>query len=221
MDEDFINSYTSITVNDDIKRLFDDIVYICSEKELKNPALVNETLSLIDQYRLDIPDIMAKAGNFKNGFECFMLAQSTIKIQVDEIDSAYEYVKKHLESTVGYWSENEVVQALKDWRLERSYKREEEPMHLREDEVALTNKILKHELEKQQKLLEEAAKEAKDKAVQDLKGDSNSVAKKTEIAREIVNKQASAYTIRYILNQLIDLGYEFVLDKILESSKLK
>lgn len=221
MDEDFINSYPSITLNDDIKRLFDDIVYICSEKELKNPALVNETLSLIDQYRLDIPDIMAKAGNFKNGFECFMLAQSTIKIQVDEIDSAYEYVKKHLESTVGYWSENEVVLALKDWRLERSYKREEEPMHLREDEVALTNKILKHELEKQQKLLEEAAKEAKDKAIQDLKGDSNSVAKKTEIAREIVNKQASAYTVRYILNQLIDLGYEFVLDKILESSKLK
>ena len=107
----------AIIINDDIRRLFDNIVAICAEKDIRNPALVKDTLDLIDGYRADIPDILSKPGNFENGFFNFLRSQESIKLQDSELGSAYDFIKKHLESTVGYWSENEVAVTLKDWRI--------------------------------------------------------------------------------------------------------
>lgn len=218
MDDAFINSHPVICLNDEIKRLFADIVSICSEKDLKNPALVNDTLELIEKYRLDIPDIMAKPGNFKNGFENFLLAQPGINIQSTELDSVYEFVKQHLESTVGYWSEDEVINAVKDWRIAENDRIEEERRRVEEEKRRREEEERKRKLEEERRRLEEEAKNAKNKAIQELKGDPITVAKKTIAAREFITKQNSTEVLRSVLDHVIDLGYEFVIDKILESS---
>ncbi|MDN0052740.1 hypothetical protein QVN91_07180 [Bacteroides caecigallinarum] len=218
MDEEFVNSHPAILLNEDIKRLFDNIVAVCGEKDIKNPALIKDTLNLIETYRADIPDIMAKPGNFQNGFNNFMLSQPGIGLQNFEVDSAYDFVKKHLESTVGYWSEEEVIVALKDWRIAENDKIEAERRREEEERHRLEREERERKLEEEHRRLEEEAKNAKNAAIQELKGNPEHIARKKVSARQYIDSIDSADVLRSLLDKVINLGYEFVIDKILESS---
>lgn len=44
-----------------------------------------------------------------------------IELKLEEIEDVKTYVKGHLESTVGYWTEEEITNAAKNWRLEQQY----------------------------------------------------------------------------------------------------
>lgn len=219
MDDDFINSHPAIMMNDDLKRLFDNIVTICASPEIKNPALIKETLDLLERYRIDIPDIMTKGGNFKNGFENFLLMQPNAKLRETEIASAYEYIQKHLESTVGYWTENEVKIALKDWRIEENDRIEEIRRKEEEEKRKEEADERRRKEEEERRRLEQEAQNAKDKAERELKGDPVAVAQKKESAQEFVDSVSSVEQLRKILNQVIQLDYEFIIDKILESKR--
>lgn len=216
MDDEFCASHPAITLNDSLRRLFDNICTICSERDLKNPALVKDTLELLENYTVDLPDILSKPGNFRNGFDNFMLSQSGIGLQDFEVETAYDYVKKHLESTVGYWTEDEVTIALKDWRIaeneeiERQRRIEEEERRRKEEEER------QRKIEEERKRLLEEAQKAKDKAHQELKGDPEQIVRKKVSARELIDA-ADRDMLHSILNQIIDLIYEFIVDKILES----
>lgn len=217
MDEEFINSHPVIIMNDDLRRLFDNIVAICSTVELRNPALVRDTLDLMNSYRVDIPDIMNKPGNFKNGFENFLLMQPKVELREHELDSAYDYIKKNLESTVGYWTEEEVQSALKDWRMEENDRIAEERRR-EEEELRRAEEEERHrKIEEEHKRLQEETLKAKDKARQELKGDPKIIAKKKVDARELIDSISSADQLRNILDHVINLGYEFILDTIIES----
>lgn len=218
MDYAFCCAHPAITINDNILRLFDNIVAICNEKDIKNPTLVKDTLDLIESYRADIPDILAKPGNFENGFFNFLRSQEGIKLQDSELDSAYGFIKKHLESTVGYWSENEVAVALKDWRIAENEAIEEERRRQEEEERHLKEKEERKKQENELKRLEEEARKAKDKAKQELKGDFTALSKKKVSARELINN-ASRDMLHDILDEVINLDYEFIVDKILEHQK--
>lgn len=171
MDDNFCQAHPSIILNDKIRRLFDNVVTICAQLDIKNPALIKDTLELIEEFRADLPDILAKPGNFSNGFKNFMLSQQGIGLQETEIDIAYDYIKKHLQSTVGYWSEDEVAIALKDWRIaeheaiENQRRKEEEERRRADDELR------RQKAEEERKRLEDEAKNAKEQAFKELKGD--------------------------------------------------
>lgn len=166
MDDTFCSAHPAIIINDDIRRLFDNIVAICAEKDIRNPALVKDTLDLIDGYRADIPDILSKPGNFENGFFNFLRSQESIKLQDSELGSAYDFIKKHLESTVGYWSENEVAVTLKDWRIAENEAIEEERRRQEEEDRRKKEAEDRKKQEEELKRLEEEAIQAKDKAKQ-------------------------------------------------------
>lgn len=219
MDDAFCCSHPAIMMNDDIRRLFDNIVAICEPgQDMKNPKLITDTLDLIGRYRADIPDIMAKPRNFRNGFENFLISQSGVGMQAYEFEDAYSYIRKHLESTVGYWTEEEVRNALKDWRISENERIAEERRRQEDEERRKKDEERRRlEEEERQRLLAEAAK-AKDKAKQELKGDPNNVAKKKVSAREFIDSIKSADDLRRILDAIINLGYEFVIDKILETN---
>lgn len=219
MDEDFCQSHPAIIMNDDIRRLFDNIVSICEpNQDMKNPKLINDTLELIERFRADIPDIMAKVGNFRNGFENFLFAQPGIGLQSSEVEVAYDYIKKHLESTVGYWTENEVSNALKDWRIAENNRIAEERRKEEEERRRKENEEHLRKEEEERKRLEAEARNAKDKAHQELKGDPDIVAKKKVSAREYIDSVTSPDELRSIIGQIINLGYEFVIDTILETT---
>lgn len=218
MDDEFIHSVPAITMNDDLRSLFDDIVAICNERDVKNVQLVKETLDLLENYRADIPDILSKPGNFENGFKNFLSQQEDVKLQESEVETAYEYIKKHLESTIGYWTEEEVAKALMSWRIAERDAIEEERRRLEEERRRQEEEERRRQEEEERKRLEEEARNAKDKARQELKGDPATVAKKKVSAREFIDNVDSVDELRSLLDAVIDLGYEFVLDKILETS---
>ena len=117
MTDDFVNTYPRLTMNDDVKRLIDNIVGICEGQDQKNVQLVTSTLDLISSYRVDFPNILSKAGSFENGFNNFLLQQPNVQLQESEIDEAKEFIKQNLHSSIGYWTEREVIDTLKNWRL--------------------------------------------------------------------------------------------------------
>ena len=57
-----------VSISDNIKILIDDILQICMERDLRNPALVNQTLSLIEE-QPDIQLQIQKAYGFNPDFE--------------------------------------------------------------------------------------------------------------------------------------------------------
>ena len=218
MDDAFCSAHPAIIINDDIRRLFDNIVAICAEKDIRNPALVKDTLDLIDGYRADIPDILSKPGNFENGFFNFLRSQEGIKLQDSELGSAYDFIKKHLESTVGYWSENEVAVTLKDWRIAENEAIEEERRRQEEEERRQKEAEDRKKQEEELKRLKEEAIRAKDKAKQELRGNLTALSKKKVSARELIDN-ASRDMLHDILDEVINLDYEFIVDKILEHQK--
>lgn len=218
MDDTFCSAHPAIIINDDIRRLFDNIVAICAEKDIRDPALVKDTLDLIDGYRADIPDILSKPGNFENGFFNFLRSQESIKLQDSELGSAYDFIKKHLESTVGYWSENEVAVTLKDWRIAENEAIEEERRRQEEEDRRKKEAEDRKKQEEELKRLEEEAIQAKDKAKQELRGNLAALSKKKVSARELIDN-ASRDMLHDILDEVINLDYEFIVDKILEHQK--
>ena len=110
----------SVTISDSIKTLIDNIVQICMERELRNPALVNQTLALIEELRIEMKNILNVEEAFDDGFKNFLMQIEFVNVQENEIDEVRGYISGHLESTVGYWTEEEVVKSAKDWRLEQT-----------------------------------------------------------------------------------------------------
>ena len=74
------------------------------------------------------------------------------------------------------------------------------------------------EQEEELKRLEEEAIQAKDKAKQELRGNPAALSKKKVSARELIDN-ASRDMLHDILDEVINLDYEFIVDKILEHQK--
>lgn len=210
MTDDFINSVPQLTMNDDVKKLIDNIVAICEEKDQKNVQLVTATLDLIDRYRADFPDLLSKQGSFQNGFENFMLSQPNIGLQEENIADAYDYIKKHLESTVGFWTEAEVSDKLKDWRIAENERLERERWEREEEERRKLEEEARRKLEEQRKQYEKELEEAKK-----IIGNPDNVPVKKASARQHIDSIDDVKQLRDILYKLINLGYEYILDQII------
>lgn len=205
MTDSFVSSHPAITLNDNIRTLFDNIVAICADSDLKNPALINSTLELIDRFKVDVPDIISKPGVFKNGFEQYLLDQPIVNLQDEEIEDAYVYIQQHLEATVGYWTEDEVAIKLKDWRMEKNG--EIERVRQEQDEA------------ERQRLNEEAIAQIREQQEQAFKGDPEKTSKKKASAREYIDSIDNLEDLRSLLDKIINLGYERILDEILDTNK--
>lgn len=65
---------------------------------------------------------------FNDGFKNFLMQIEYVNIQENEIEEVRNYITGHLESTVGYWTEEEVITSAKNWRLEQTLS--VEPTHV-------------------------------------------------------------------------------------------
>lgn len=115
--EAFAHLPVLIEINDNIKRLIDNIVKICMERELRNPALVNDTLTLISEQRIEMKNILNVDAAFTEGFKTFLMNVPYANVTAEDVDNVKRFIEQNLQSTVGYWSEEEVSQKTKDWRL--------------------------------------------------------------------------------------------------------
>lgn len=105
-----------VNITDKIKQLTDNIVKICMERELRNPALVNETLSLIEEQRFEMKNILNVEAAFSEGLKNYLMQLSYVSVKEDEVEPLRKYIEQNLESTVGYWTEEEVEKKALQWR---------------------------------------------------------------------------------------------------------
>ena len=110
----------TIKVTDEERKLIDNIVTICTVRDLRNPALVKETLNLIAEYRFEMKNILNTEAAFADGFKHFLMNLDFISIQEDDIEEVRQFVKANLQSSVGYWTEEEVEKKALQWNSARN-----------------------------------------------------------------------------------------------------
>ena len=110
-------SPVKVSLDENMIQLIDNIVKICSERDLRDKQLMSTTLILLGENKYELDALLKNDKAFKEGFIEFMMADEVVKMNRDEFDDAFAYIKGSLESTVGYWTESEVNNALKNWRI--------------------------------------------------------------------------------------------------------
>ncbi len=109
-----------VSISDDIKRLVDNIVTICGERELRDQDLIKETLSLIGDLRIDMKNILNVDSFFIEGFKQYLVNLDCVDIKDTEVNDVRKYLDEHLESSVGYWTEDEVEKKVLQWRASKN-----------------------------------------------------------------------------------------------------
>lgn len=109
-----------------IQPLIDNILKICNETDMRNPDLIVNALDGMQTYSYEMGNVLNEPDSFSIGFNTFMKQVEMVNLKDEEIESAKEYLKTHLHSEVGLWSESEVSIKLKDWRLAQEKPKEVE-----------------------------------------------------------------------------------------------
>lgn len=110
----------TIAITDEERRLIDNIVTICMERDLRNPALVKETIDLISELRYEMKNILNVDAAFSDGFKNYLMQLDFINIKEDEVDDVKHFIEQNLQSTVGYWTEEEVEEKALQWNSYRN-----------------------------------------------------------------------------------------------------
>ena len=101
----------------EVRAIVDNINAICVEIGSSNPNLMTDTLEGLKMYEFEFKNLIGKDENFREGFLTFLQTVETVGLKTEEFDTAVAYISSHLQSEVGTWNEDEVINALKDWRL--------------------------------------------------------------------------------------------------------
>lgn len=105
--------------SENLQKLIDGIVKVISDTEsVKNPQLMTMVSEGLKATNTDLGNLLLKsANNFEKGFKNYVKRIEIVNLQDDEFDDAMNFLKGHLEGTIGLWTEEKVKDALKDWRL--------------------------------------------------------------------------------------------------------
>ncbi len=101
-------------------QIVDNLLRICEPDGMKNPALMTETLELLKNYDFEFRGLLTvteKQNNFIEGYEQFLFLQDKVGLKPSELDDAKLYVQQNMQAEVGLWTEADVAEKLKDWRL--------------------------------------------------------------------------------------------------------
>ena len=109
----------TLNCKEKISKLTDNIITIYTEVGAKNPALMVETDGLITEVKFEYMTLLNydEENNFENGFRKFLLADPIVNLLDSEYDAALGYIRQHMESGVGLWTETAVIEQLKNWKL--------------------------------------------------------------------------------------------------------
>ena len=179
----------SLCVNDAECRLIDNIVTICNENDLRNPALVMETIDLISELRIDMKNILNVDAAFSDGFKNFLMQIEFANIEEDEVDEVKHFIEQNLQSTVGYWTEEDVEKKALQWKSSKPLKPEPQPLH-------------------------NPDKGEDSQSNDDSSENQNSLAEKRKLAKSHIDSISTLDDALALLNKLCDEGGEWLLDKI-------
>lgn len=105
----------------EMKEFIDNLIRVVNDPEsMKNPSLLENTINDYDTLKTDFGNLLIpSADNFHKGFVTYIQSIDNVKVLDDEVEEAQNYLLGHLESEIGMWTEEEVKDKLKDWRISK------------------------------------------------------------------------------------------------------
>lgn len=105
-----------------MKEFIDNIMKVVTDPEsMKDSQLLEATINGYDRLKTDFGNmLLPQENNFQKGFVSYMKGVEIVDVKDHEIDDAIKYLHEHLESEVGMWTEEEVKDKLKDWRMSQA-----------------------------------------------------------------------------------------------------
>ena len=105
--------------SDVMKEFIENLMRVISDPEsMKNPSLLDATMNGYDLLKTDFGNLLLpQEDNFRKGFVAYLKSIEIIDIKDEEIDEVIAYLNRHLQSEVGSWTEEEVKDHVKDWRV--------------------------------------------------------------------------------------------------------
>lgn len=114
---------TSDFNTDEMQSLIDNIIKVVNEPDsIKNTELLNSTIQGYEKQKFECGNLLVEnyGRNFQEGFNNFLKNDGIVKLQDEEIPEAMAYLKGHLEGEIGLWTEIDVRDKLKDWRISQT-----------------------------------------------------------------------------------------------------
>ena len=106
--------------SEQMAELLDNITKVCDPNGLANQELIGKTANLIKNYEIDLSVMLVNDANFKIGFNNYIKSDEVARVQDHELDEVYDYIKRHLQGEIGRWTEVEVSNQVKNWRIEQT-----------------------------------------------------------------------------------------------------
>jgi hypothetical protein len=116
----YCKSMSTNAIRSYLCQIVDNILRICEPDGMKNPALMTETLELMKNYEYEFRSLLTVTENLNNfieGYEQFLFLQDKVGLKPNELYEAKLYVQKNMQAEIGLWTEVNVAEKLKDWRL--------------------------------------------------------------------------------------------------------
>ena len=195
----FNNLPVTLSITDKERRLIDNIVTICMERDLRNPALVKETIDLISELRYEMKNILNVDAAFADGFKNYLMQLDFVNIQESDVDDVKLFIEQNLQSTVGYWTEEEVEKKALQWNSARN---------------SLANTQTTTNDNGWQQTNGMVSEPPVDNTTQTLHTNSNALDQKRKQAKKHIESIVSLDDAKALLTKLCDEGGEWLLDKI-------
>lgn len=102
-----------------MKELIDNLMKVVTDPEsMKDSQLLEATINGYDLLKTDFGNLLLpQENNFQKGFVTYIKGIEIVDLKDEEVDAATKYLHEHLESEAGMWTEEEVKDKLKDWRM--------------------------------------------------------------------------------------------------------
>ena len=195
--------------NEEMSSLIDKIVTISLDPNInKNPSLMNDALELLGRYEFEFPMLLNRSGAFEEGYHNFLKSNKIVNLDDEHLSDAKTYIKQHLQGEVGLWTEREVNDKLKDWKL--SLTPIPAPTSLPSTQPSKYTPFTSGQSYN-------AHEEPQTKFGQVSEGLNSCSSTKRQQALEHIGNIPSLATAQRLLEQLCDLGYEDILDIILDN----
>lgn len=204
--------------------MIDGIIKVITDSEsVKNPTLMAKVAEGLKN-NIDLGNLLLEsANNFENGFKNYVMGLEYINMTESEFADAKAFLEGHLEGTIGLWTERNVEDTLKNWRLAQQQERLRQENQRRVEEEK--EKFRRNDANQNDSFLNDSTwtnnsgqgygYEGGSVAANSLADNQEMKAKRSDVARKVL-PLASNQMLRDLLQDLCDNADEQTLNIIMK-----
>lgn len=101
------------------QKIIDDVLTVCFETSHRNPTMMVDLIEGLKTLDFELRGWLQGNKYFKAGFESFLMSEPNVALTQENIQEAFDYIKQNMPGEVGEWREKDVHDQLKNWALSK------------------------------------------------------------------------------------------------------